>query len=288
MSVPLIHRFSLTPLTAVLLSLGLTACGGGGSSNSDSPTTGNDPRVLSGRLSAVAENSLTLAGHTLSRGNATLTYAGSEINVPLQKGMQVQVEAKGNLAQAITLDPLLAGQLQATTDSAWQVNGVKVTPPAGSSLTSGANVLVFGQRDDQGGVQADALTAVDDLANVEVEGQISALTATDFKLGTLNVDYSGVSISDGALEVGLWVEVTGRFDSATPTLFASEIEREDDFDAQDWPEGSEIEGQIHYFNADTGRLELDRQRVVQVTKATRCGDDEAPRACRAADFTPGR
>ncbi|MGL5949315.1 MAG: DUF5666 domain-containing protein, partial [Aeromonas sp.] len=46
--------------------------------------------------------------------------------------------------------------------------------------------------------------------------------------------------------------------------------------------------QIHYFNADTGRLELDRQRVVQVTKATRCGDDEAPRACRAADFTPGR
>jgi hypothetical protein len=94
--------------------------------------------------------------------------------------------------------------------------------------------------------QADAYSLGD---LVEVEGNVSGLTASEFMLGALLVDYSGADLSElgaSGLVEGLRVEVYGTL--SNDVLFASKVEPEDRGDPENEDgDGYSLQGAIQDF-----------------------------------------
>lgn len=261
----------------VLLSMGLSACGGGGGGDetppalpsTPAPAPDTTPYRIQGNLAQVQGSQLLINGKWLDTRGAVVRYAGQPWAEPLQAGMDVNVVAAGGKATEITLNPLLTGQLAATTtrrQSDWQVNSVRLDQ-VGTGLQPGDWVMVFGEYAQQGQVSVKKVVGLlGEPQWLEVENRVSELNEVNqtFKLGSIEVNYQGALLEDGQLREGRWVEVFGLLRGNQ--LEAREIELENE---ADFPDRRELEGVVNYFDPVSGLLELSRQRQVWVTNTTR-------------------
>lgn len=264
---------ALRLLSVAVLGMGLGACGGGGDDGGDSgsttPPAVDSQRMVEGAIQAVDANTLKVNDLTFNRAGVEAQYNGTPLLDPLQVGMEVVVTATGSNAEQIEANPLLTGMLQPASGAraaSWQVNGVPVHY-AGTAPASGDWVMVFGHYQTDGSALASELVALSQQPSwIEVENRVASLNEgqQSFMLGALEVDYSAARIEDGPLAEGRWVEVYGRLDGNR--LSAEEVDVEDE---SDWPDASEVQGYVVYFDAASGLLELDRQRQLMVTSTTR-------------------
>lgn len=273
-------------LTLAALGMGLSGCGGsddgGDSSGSSTPPPVESQRVVTGAIQAIDGDVLKVNDLTFSQAGVEPEYAGAPLLEPLEVGMEVIVTATGTNAEHIEVNPLLTGQLTSITRknaASWQVNGVPIHYE-GSAPAEGEWVMVFGHYEQNGSVAASDIAQLSQQPTwIEVENRITALneSTTSFTLGSLQVNYSAAQIEDGPLVEGRWVEVHGHLNGSN--LSAKQIDVEE---GSEWPDNSELQGYISYFNPVDGLLELDRQRQVWVTSATRFeGGNQA-------DLQPGR
>lgn len=262
---------------AILLGLGLSACGGGGSDSGDSTPTPpvQSSRVVSGAIEEVSGERIRVNGQWFDLTAAEVRYANDSWAEPLQVGMDVQVVARAEQADSVTLNPLLTGQLMQNgaargtagrAGESWSVNGVTLDKVE-SGLSVGNWVMVFGDYNSQGTVVTREMSPLATAPVwIEVENRIQGLdsAAQTFMLGQLKVNYQGATIEDGPVQEGRWVEAFGRLEGNL--MQASELDLEDQ---DSLPDQSEIEGRVQYFEPLSGLLELDRQRQVWVTPETR-------------------
>lgn len=268
----------MKPWVAILLGLGLSACGGGGGESGDSqptPPVQASSRVVSGAIEEVSGERIRINGQWFDLTAAEIRYANDVWTQPLQVGMDVQVVARAEQADTVTLNPLLTGQLvqngvargtAGRAGESWSVNGVMLDKVE-SGLSAGNWVMVFGDYDSQGTVMTREMSALDTTPVwIEVENRIQGLdsTAQTFMLGQIKVNYRGATIENGPVQEGRWVEAFGRLEANL--MQASELDLEDQ---DSLPDQSEIEGRVQYFDPLSGLLELDRQRQVRVTSQTR-------------------
>ncbi|MEG0007348.1 MAG: DUF5666 domain-containing protein [Aeromonas sp.] len=255
----------------VLLSMGLSACGGGNESSTALPSTSDPdttPYLIQGNLAKVQGSQVLINGKWLDTMGATVRYAAQPWAEPLQAGMDVSVVAAGGKATEIILNPLLTGQLTATAiqcQSDWQVNSVRLDQ-IGAGLQAGDWVMVFGEYAPQGQVSVKKVVGLlGEPQWLEVENRVSELDEVNhtFKLGSIAVNYQGALLEDGQLREGRWVEVFGLLRGSQ--MEAREIELEHD---AGFPDRSEVEGIVNYYDSVSGLLELGRQRQVWVTNAT--------------------
>lgn len=269
-------RLRVIIMAMLVLPLGLTACGGQEDSASPSPS----PHVVQGTIQTLGADSLTLTnGRTFSLQGVDVVYANAPWLDPLREGMTVEVSANGSQAEKVTLNPLLTGQLLPGGGTGWQVNGIPVSYD-GAVPAAEHWVMVSGRYAQSGQVEASDIAPLNQTPSwMEIEQRISELNeaAATFKLGSQPVSYKDLIVEGGAIHDGLWVEVFGRLDDQG-LFHARSIEVEDDV----WPDGSELEGIITYFDDVSGQLELDRQRRVWVTPNTSFEDG------RRADLKLGR
>lgn len=273
-------------LPLAVLGVGLSGCGGsdGDSDNSSSstPPPVENQRVVTGAIQAIDGDTLKVNDLTFNQAGVKPEYAGSPLLEPLEVGMEVIVTATGTNAKQIEVNPLLTGQLKSAalkSSANWQVNGVPVNYK-GAAPAEGDWVMVFGHYEQNGSVAASDLVQLSQQPTwIEVENRITALneSTTSFTLGSLSVNYGAAQIEDGPLVEGRWVEVHGHLNGNN--LSAKQIDVED---WDEWPDSSELQGYVSYFNPVDGLLELDRQRQIWVTSATRFEGGSK------ADLQPGR
>lgn len=259
----------------VLLSMGLSACGGSGDEtpstlpSTPAPAPDTTPYLIQGNLAKVQGSQVFINGKWLNTQGATIRYAAQPWAEPLQVGMDVNVITAGGKATEITLNPLLTGQLTTTTtqrQSDWQVNNVRLDQ-VGAGLQPGDWVMVFGEYAQQGQVSVKKVVGLlGEPQWLEVENRISELDEVNqtFKLGNIAVNYQGALLEDGQLREGRWVEVFGLLRGNL--MEAREIDIEDEVD---FPDRSELEGIVNYYDPISGLLELNRQRQIWVTNTTR-------------------
>ncbi len=254
-------RKSLVGL-AVIGALGLTACGGGGSGSG--ATGGN---LTSGVITGFG--SVFVNGVEYETNGADILVNGVAADESaLEVGMVVKLRGNANGASGNALSIEYNDELQGivqqndyATNGTLTVMGLtirvdnttvfesQVASITGfDAIQTGNIVEVSGYRLDANTIQA-TLVEVKKAAHngdeIEVKGAISNLTASTFQVGSLVVDYSGVSSTPAtSLRDGLFVEVKSiqGIDSATGNLIASQIELASEGDTDiDGNEGEEVE-----------------------------------------------
>ncbi|WOX47326.1 DUF5666 domain-containing protein [Aeromonas sp. XH] len=258
----------------VLLSMGLSACGGGGGEETPpvqppTPIPDTTPYRIQGNIAKVQGSQVFINGKWLDTQGANIRYAEQPWAEPLQAGMDVNIMAKAGKATQVTLNPIMTGQLATTTtqrQSNWQVNSVRLDQ-VGTGLQAGDWVMVFGEYTQQGQINVKKVVGLlGEPQWLEVENRISELDELrqSFKLGNITVSYKDALLEDGQLREGRWVEAFGLMRGNL--MDAREIEIEDE---ADFPDRSELEGIVNYYDPVSGLLELSRQRQVWVTNTTR-------------------
>ncbi len=192
----------------------------------------------------------------------------------LQPGMMLTLKTDGQqTVTGIIYDDLLRAPVSEVNpaEKALIIAGMKVLTEGsrwGNGLTlenaKDKMVEVSGFMLGEGVIQATYLE-LDEEENGEIEGPVSKLSMDDksFTLGTVTVDYSGISI---VLNNEDWVEVEGKFSQDGKTIKATEIE----VDNPEFSDGSmEMEGIVTWVSPQLDTLELNRKRVVTLTEQTR-------------------
>lgn len=261
----------------------LSACGGSGSDDSSNDTnTYSTPEKLTGSVSEISENEITVNGFKLDASRASVEYDDNTLNLAdIEKGMRVDVETNRNgAATEIELDPSLVGEITAVSSDSITVNGSNIptsstgvqTYSSSTQYQVGQWVLVDGYLDN---AQQWVINGIYDATFIhnneaEIEGPIASLDTSNqtFIIGQTQVSYSGsTDIDDDAqLTDGLWVEVEGRF--ADSEFIATEIDIENDSQYS----GAELEGTITWVNNEKSMIELNGRTNVAITATTRFDD----------------
>lgn len=258
----------------VAIALALAACS---SSDSNTPTTGD--RVSSGVITGFG--SIFVNGVEFETDSATFDVDGIPgTQDDLAIGMKVDVDGSINddgitgTATHVDFDEELQGPVSGITAGDGQTRSFTVLATTviidatntrfdddtGSfnfdSIEDNDNVEISGFFDDIGTLHATRVELEDADFNasstVEVEGVISALSGTDFMIGSLNIDASAAELDDlpNGLVDGEKVEVKGSYDVASNTLSATKVEGEDD-ELEDSEYEIEIEGYISDYVSDS-------------------------------------
>lgn len=263
-----------------VVSLTLTACGGG--SGSDQPVNATiKPAAVQGTVDAISGNTITVNGYTYPVAN--VSYAGQNVELTdVKPNMLVSVSSANGLGRAVgdvqvTLEPTITGVISNIDSSTgtFTVNGVDLTfSSLPAHIQDGDWVMVSALPTAAGGYQVLSVVEFADSSLhgfYEVEGVVSNLDTNNqtFTLGTsLSVDYANAFIENGAmLSNGLWVEVTGEFTAST--LNATNVEVEDYDDIND---GTEVEGLVTWVANDQSLFELNYRGRFIVTSGTRFED----------------
>ncbi len=264
----LIHKRNLLGI-AILASLGLSGCGGGGSgSGASSSSSGLSSGVISGF------GSVFVNGVEYETASSRITVDGSPSTEDrLKVGMRVTLrgsinpDGRSGSASSIDYADELEGIVQSTSLAAdgtgsLVVMGItvqvdnstffesRVPGIAGSADISAGNVIeVSGHRLDDTTVQATLIevksASFTPGSEIEVKGVIGSLTATSFRFGGMTIDYSSAQLDNipgGTLSEGLYVEVKSiaGFDGSG-NLIASKVELESNGDRDiDASEGEDI------------------------------------------------
>ncbi|MFO1402361.1 MAG: DUF5666 domain-containing protein [Steroidobacteraceae bacterium] len=145
-------------------------------------------------------------------------------------GSATSISFDDNVEGPITALDTAAGTLtvmgQAVRVTATTIfDDASISPADITGLASGQVVEVSGFPDAGGVIVASRIEGKAAGGELEVSGQVSALTATTFGISGLTVDYASVTVQDGTLANGGCAEVKGtRFDAASSTLTATRVQ----------------------------------------------------------------
>ncbi|MGL4711118.1 MAG: DUF5666 domain-containing protein [Shewanella sp.] len=271
----------LVGMTTILL----TACGGGGSSTDTTPTPTPPPTVtptkISGTVTAVESNQITVNGYKIDIAGANILYADEPLNVSdVQKGMRVELitdSTATNKATQVRLDPSLVGEISSVNQNTIAVNGINlvVKPADATQYKVGDWVAVNGYPTVMGEWQVNSINLIPNFAFAEIEGRVYGLdtVSQQFKIGSAVIHYAAATFDDDdnadRLRDGAWVEVEGQ--QAGTVFTAHEIDIEDGRDNDAFDE-MELEGTITWVNQDQSRFELNSRTLLDVTAQTRFED----------------
>ncbi|MEJ2762504.1 DUF5666 domain-containing protein [Photobacterium sp. MCCC 1A19761] len=255
-----------------LISVAIYAClmaGCGGDSPSDPDGSGNGTMIkINGPVDTVSYSALQLGvnGHELDASEATVTYDDQSFSFDtVVEGARVEISSLSGLAQAIGLQPAVAGQITSVSVDKVTVNGVTFNF-ATRGLSVGDWVMVFAQTQPDASWAVSAITAVEPLLNAEIEGAVSALGDngnSTFMLGSVLVDFSNASIEDGrTLANGMWLEVFGQFTNGVFVASFIDIRDNQDFS------GLELEGIVTWVSDDKSVFEVAGHLLVNVNSST--------------------
>ncbi|CAH6885435.1 conserved exported hypothetical protein [Vibrio chagasii] len=270
----------LALITAI--SLVLAGCGGG-SSDSSNTNEAQTPSSIQGTIDSVSGDTIVVNGYSYKVGSAN--YAGEEVAIAdLEKNMMVSISSNARSASThasgtqVGLEPTIVGLIANTNhvNGTFEVNGIPLTFSALSTeIEDGDWVMVSSLPTANAGYKVLSVVKFEHsnlTESVEVEGLISDLNESTFKLGAnLSVDYSNAQIDNddysSELSNGLWVEVTGSMTGSI--LKADEVEVED-FD--DVSSDTEIEGIITWVANDQSSFDLSYKGRFIVNNSTRYED----------------
>lgn len=271
-------------LLAVLMALGLAACGGGGGgSDATSPTTPPPSGGIDRGGVAVGPidgfGSVIVNGVEFDTSNTVFSVDGSpagqdDLAVGQLVVVKGQIDDGGltGIADSVDYDaavegPIAAGSLDLVAQT-FRVLGVSVRvtaatvfddaiqPPSLTGLAEGNVVEVSGLPDADGFIRATRieLTSGDVF---ELKGYVSNLDAGafTFELGPQTVDYSMAQLDDfavGGPADGDFVEAKGESFTIEGALFATRVQRQDELSGDDLGEDGddvEIEGYVTGFRS---------------------------------------
>ena len=269
-------------LTAAILSamIGVAGC----SSSDDTPTSTTTAANVTGKITGFG--SVYVDGVEFET-NGTEIYIDGDLasEDELKVGMLVNLigsdDGKNGNAISISFDDEVEGVVTKNDADGFEVMGLKITADGTthfdgvtdtnndgadlSDIPAGAKVEVSGYPDGNGGVHATYIELENDNYvdgdEIEVKGIIGNLdpTAETFTIGTMTVDFSGVTTySDGLTQAsdlanGLYVEVKSNTAPAANVLAATEIELEDGGEygvSGDDGDEMEVEGMISSIETD--------------------------------------
>lgn len=268
---------------ASILATFVVGCGSG-SSNSDGsitpPIPTPTPAKIFGTVDSISptNQTITVNGRTLATASTMVTYQQDTLTTDaITKGMQVEILTANNNAKAIALDPAITGTVSAIDQDTITVNGVQFISPQSqlrNDITVGTWVMISAKLQSDGSWLASSITSPVGVTTQEseIEGRVSQLDAVahQFNIGTVIVNYNNaeLDLEGNQLANGQWVEVEGRYDSQARTLFAEEVDIENDMDFND----SEIEGIVTWVNTEQTNFEIDSRTRILVTPTTQFED----------------
>ncbi|HIF9356065.1 TPA: DUF5666 domain-containing protein [Photobacterium damselae] len=270
-----------------IIGLILSGCGGGGGSDNGSTPKPDikpeaKPALVEGTIDKVNGRNITVNGRSYQV--ASVNYA----NAPLTDGvsvlepqMMVQVSDVAKAGATVFLDPTLLGQVTAVNHiaSTFTVNGVELSfaqlnkeieindwvmvsaLPMATETGLGYKVLSVVK------VESDGL-----YGESELEGSVTNLTDTSFKLGSVVISYSPSQV-DGmhSLQNGDWVEVTGYMSG--DNFIATEVEVDNYDDNEDFDfDDAEIEGVVTWINKEKTLFTLNARGQFVINNSTRFED----------------
>ncbi|BAX52651.1 hypothetical protein PDPUS_1_01277 [Photobacterium damselae subsp. piscicida] len=268
-----------------IISLILSGCGGGGSSDSGStpkpdikPET--KPALVEGTIDKVNGSNIIVNGRSYQV--ASVNYA----NTPLADGvsvlkpqMMVQVSDVARAGATVFLDPTLLGKVTAVnhTTNTFTVNGVELSfAQLNEEIEINDWVMVSAlPMATETGVGYKVLSVIEventDLAGkYELEGTLSQLdsAASTFKLGQVVVDYANIQL-EPTIGNGDWVEVTGQMSNGV--FVATEVEVDNYDDNEDFDD-AEIEGVVTWINNEKTLFTLNARGQFVIDNSTRFED----------------
>ncbi|MDP2515399.1 DUF5666 domain-containing protein [Photobacterium damselae subsp. piscicida] len=268
-----------------IISLILSGCGGGGSSDSGStpkpdikPET--KPALVEGTIDKVNGSNIIVNGRSYQV--ASVNYA----NTPLADGvsvlkpqMMVQVSDVARAGATVFLNPTLLGKVTAVnhTTNTFTVNGVELSfAQLNEEIEINDWVMVSAlPMATETGVGYKVLSVIEventDLAGkYELEGTLSQLdsAASTFKLGQVVVDYANIQL-EPTIGNGDWVEVTGQMSNGV--FVATEVEVDNYDDNEDFDD-AEIEGVVTWINNEKTLFTLNARGQFVIDNSTRFED----------------
>ncbi|CDT50859.1 DUF5666 domain-containing protein [Vibrio coralliirubri] len=262
----------------------LTGCGGSDSnSNGSNDNNTQAPSAVQGTIDSVSGNTIVVNGYSYQIDSAN--YAGEDVAIAdLEKNMMVSISSNARSASAhtngaqVSLEPTIVGLISDANhnNGTFKVNGIALTfTDLSREIENSDWVMVSSLPTANAGYKVLSVVKFEYsnlTESVEVEGLISDLNESTFKLGAnLSVDYSIAHIdndgSSNGLSNGLWVEVTGSMVGSV--LKADEVEVED-FDEID--NDTEIEGIITWVANDKSSFDLSYKGRFIVNDNTRYED----------------
>ncbi|HIF9066409.1 TPA: DUF5666 domain-containing protein [Photobacterium damselae] len=261
-----------------IIGLILSGCGGGGGSDNGSTPK---PALVEGTIDTVNGSNITVNGRSYQV--ASVNYA----NAPLTDGvsvlepqMMVQVSDVAKAGATVFLDPTLLGQVTAVnhTTHTFTVNGVELSFAQLKDIEINDWVMVSAlPMATETGLGYKVLSVVkveyDGLyGESELEGSVTNLTDTSFKLGSVVISYSPSQV-DGmhSLQNGDWVEVTGYMSG--DNFIATEVEVDNYNDNEDFDfDDAEIEGVVTWINKEKTLFTLNARGQFVINNSTRFED----------------
>ncbi len=264
-------RITIYKIPAVLLAGTLASCGGGSGGGDSFAGIGGTGINATGTIDGFG--SIFVNGIEFETGTATVVLDGDSASEDdLRLGMVVTLSGTVDddgitgTAESVEFDDDIQGPISAITVNAdgnektLMVFDITILVDQTSTVFDDVTfdtlaiddvIEVSGFFDGDGVLQATRVEKKDDFvanqSEIEVKGQVSALSGTVFTLGSLTVDFSSADLSDvpgGTLLNGMRVEVEGTLSGTAIT--ATEIEQEDEpFD--DDEENVSLEGLITDF-----------------------------------------
>ncbi len=255
----------------------LVGCGGSGDNDNRDTKTG----LLDGQIQNLSQQNktLTVNGYQLSATQAQVLYRNQPLEFStLTDGMRAQFSVTDNNISEMKLDPSLVGEVSAVSGHQFTVNGVELIFDALPDIRVGDWVMVTTYPTVNGEDEVVAVSRIEPVAQVEIEGQVSRLSDNEFYLGTMRVDYSAADVDDrDELVNGAWVEVYGElYDNNNFKAYDVEVEDDADFD------DVEIEGLVTWVNNDVTLFELNSRLRIEVNDRTEFDDG------RRSDLQSGR
>lgn len=269
-----------------IIGLILSGCGGGGGSDNGSTPKPDinpeaKPALVEGTIDKVNGSNIIVNGRSYQV--ASVNYA----NTPLADGvsvlkpqMMVQVSDVAKAGATVFLDPTLLGQVTAVnhTTHTFTVNGVELSFAQLKDIEINDWVMVSAlPMATETGLGYKVLSVVkveyDGLyGESELEGSVTNLTDTSFKLGSVVISYSPSQV-DGmhSLQNGDWVEVTGYMSG--DNFIATEVEVDNYNDNEDFDfDDAEIEGVVTWINKEKTLFTLNARGQFVINNSTRFED----------------
>ncbi|MDA0706755.1 MAG: DUF5666 domain-containing protein [Proteobacteria bacterium] len=263
-------------ICALVLSIALVACGGGGNS-----VAGIDAGGAPVKVSVVAKGTIAGFGSIIVNGVRYETTTASIDNdgvVGMQSDLKVGqvVLVKGSLdaggtngsADSVSFGDLVEGPISAVDTVAGTITVLgqlvfidadtsfddSISPPSIDGLAVNDIVEVSGFMRADGSINATRIEGKPAGTEFEVTGEVSNLTATTFQINSLVVDFSMAQLDDfpsGSPQLGQLVEAKGQNLGGSGQLLATRVEFKGNDLGADAGDRVEIEGFITRFASAT-------------------------------------
>lgn len=256
---------------ATVISASLMACN---SDDSAPSVTQPTPQRVEGSIELVDLNTdkITVNGYSYKVDRIIYNNTDLALN-QLQKDMTVTISTTVNEGTQVSLNPTIVGIVTQLSGNQFTINGVTLTfANLSNDINNGDWVMVSSLPAADGGYTVLSVVKFEDadlIGHAEIEGPISSLTQSEFRLANMiTVDYSNASIDDNeTLMNGQWVEVTGKM--IDNKFNATEVEVENYDDLHD---DNEIEGVITWVAKDFSSFELNSRGRFLINSRTEFDD----------------